>query len=457
MKPARILVVDDEPEIRRLVKEILEDESYVVATAGSVESAISEVERGVPDLILLDIWMPETDGMELLKRWTLAGALPCPIVMMSGHGNIETAVEALRLGAYDFIEKPVSMAKLLVTIQRALQAEQLRRENVALKQRFDTVSSFLATDPVMKQLKEDIERVAATDTWVLISGEPGSGKAVAARYLHSQSSRREGPLVEVSLAATPRENIAVQLFGSEANGSIVPGNFEQAAGGVLLLDEIGDLDLEAQGRLISALEDRRFIRVGGSSAVDMDVRIVATTRHDLSTVVREGRFREDLFYRLNVVPLHVPPLREHTDDIEQLCLQYSDWLVEFEHLPRKQFTPGALARLKLYSWPGNVRELRNVIQRLVILCRSDTISESDVQQALGFEPGDSQSRFSAAGNLDQDLRSARDEFEKAYLLHHLKLSGGNVSALAQAAGMERTHLYRKLKQLGVNPKMLKHK
>ena len=456
MKQAHILVVDDEPEIRRLVKEILEDESYVVATAESVADAVAEVEKGVPDLILLDIWMPETDGMELLKQWALAGALPCPIVMMSGHGNIETAVEALRLGAYDFIEKPVSMAKLLVTIQRALQAEQLRRENILLKQRFDTVSSFLATDPTIKQLKEDIERVAATDTWVLISGEPGSGKAVAARYLHSQSSRKDGPLVEVSLAAAPRENIAVQLFGSEAGGSIVPGNFEQAAGGVLLLDEIGDLDMETQGRLISALEDKRFIRVGGSATVEMDVRIIATTRHDLAAAVKEGRFREDLFYRLNVVPLHVPPLREHTEDIEPLCLQYSDWLVEFEHLPRKQFSPGALERLKQYSWPGNVRELKNVIQRLVILCRSDEISENDVQRALGFEPGDSTMRIST-GNLDQDLRSARDEFEKAYLLHHLKLSGGNVSALAEAAGMERTHLYRKLKQLGVNPKTLKQK
>lgn len=456
MSLGNILVVDDEPDIRRLVKEILEDESYQVTTAENGKAAIAEVERKNPDLVLLDIWMPDTDGMELLKQWAEPGPLPSPVVMMSGHGNIETAVEALRLGAYDFIEKPVSMAKLLVTVQRALQAEQLRRENLRLRQSISGASELVANSPVMKQLKEDIERVALTDSWVLISGEPGSGKAVAARYLHSQSARKDRPLIELSLAATPRENMAVQLFGSESGGAVVPGCFEQAEGGILLLDEIGDLDLDTQGRLVSALEDRRFMRVGGTSSITMDVRIVATTRHDLSARVKEGSFREDLFYRLNVVPIKVPPLREHPEDIEALCQQYISWLSEYEHLGAKDFSPAAQELMKHYFWPGNVRELKNVVQRLMILGRGGEVGEEDVRRALGFEPADGGSE-GPTGNFEQELRLARDEFERAYLLHHLQRNNGNVSALAQISGMERTHLYRKMKQLGINPKSLKQK
>lgn len=456
MSIGHILVVDDEPDIRRLVKEVLEDESYQVTTADGAESAQLEIDKGTTDLVLLDIWMPETDGMALLQRWSDNDGPPCPVVMMSGHGNIETAVEALRLGAYDFIEKPVSMAKLLVTVQRALQAERLRKENLQLRRRIDTTSSFVVASPAMKQLKEDIERVAATDFWVLISGEPGSGKAVAARYLHHCSGRKNGPLVEISLAATPKENMAVQLFGSETAGTVAPGSFEQAEGGILLLDEIGDLDLDTQGRLVSALEDNRFIRVGGTTAVEMDVRIIATTQHDLAADVKAGRFREDLFYRLNVVPLKVPPLRERPEDIGPLCQQYIDWLTEFEHLPRKQISRPALDLLTRYYWPGNVRELKNVIQRLMILCRSGEVEADDARKAIGFDSGDASEELSA-GNFDQSLRAARDEFERGYLLHHLQLNKGNVSALAEISGMERTHLYRKLKQLGINPKTLKQK
>lgn len=454
MTTGNILVVDDEPEIRRLVKEVLEDESYQVTTAESADAAQDEVNKLHTDLVLLDIWMPNTDGMELLQRWSDSGPLPCPVVMMSGHGNIETAVEALRLGAYDFIEKPVSMAKLLVTVQRALQAESLRKENLQLKRRTETGSDLIAASPAMLQLKEDIERVAPTDFWVLINGEPGAGKAVAARYLHSHSARKNGPVVEISLAATPKENIAVQLFGRGEGENAVPGSFEQAAGGTLVLDEIGDLDLDIQGRLVSALEDKRFIRVGGTSVVEMDVRIVATTQHDLATEVKAGKFREDLFYRLNVVPLSVPPLRERLDDIEPICQQYVGWLTEFEHLPRKQFSAQAINVLKKYTWPGNVRELKNVIQRLMILCRHDEIGADDVHKAIGY---DLDVREESIGNFDQTLRSARDEFERAYLLHHLQRNNGNVSELAEHSGMERTHLYRKLKQLGINPKSLKNK
>jgi len=454
MIAGNILVVDDEPDIRRLVKEVLEDESYQVTTAEDADAAQDEIDKLRTDLVLLDIWMPNTDGMALLQKWANSGALPCPVVMMSGHGNIETAVEALRLGAYDFIEKPVSMAKLLVTVQRALQAENLRKENAQLRRRTDTGSELIASSPPMLQLKEDIERVAPTDFWVLISGEPGAGKAIAARYLHSHSARRNGPLVEISLAATPRENMAVQLFGSGEGENIAPGSFEQAEGGILVLDEIGDLDLETQGRLVSALEDNRFIRVGGTSVIEMNVRIVATTQHDLAAEVKAGKFREDLFYRLNVVPLKVPPLRERLEDIEPLCNQYVNWLIEFEHLPHKHFSNQAISVLKKYSWPGNVRELKNVIQRLMILCRNEEIGPEDARKAIGYDLATGEEQ---AGNFDQTLRSARDEFERAYLLHHLQRNNGNVSALAESSGMERTHLYRKLKQLGIDPKSLKTK
>jgi len=454
MSVGNILVVDDEPEIRRLVKEVLEDESYQVTTADSADTAQEELSKLHADLVLLDIWMPNTDGMELLQIWSERGGLPCPVVMMSGHGNIETAVEALKLGAYDFIEKPVSMAKLLVTVQRALQAESLRKENLQLKRRTETSTELIAASPAMLQLKEDIERVAPTEFWVLISGEPGSGKAVAARYLHSHSARKNGPLVEISLAATPKENMAVQLFGSGEGENISPGSFEQAEGGILLLDEIGDLDLDTQGRLVSALEDNRFIRVGGTSVIEMNVRIVATSQHDLAAEVKAGNFREDLFYRLNVVPLKVPPLRERPEDIEPLIRQYVDWLTEFERLPRKHFADQAINALKRYTWPGNVRELKNVIQRLMILCRNVEIDAEDVRKAIGYDLGN---REELTGNFDQTLRSARDEFERAYILYHLERNNGNVSDLADRSGMERTHLYRKLKQLGINPKALKNK
>lgn len=452
---ARVLVVDDEPDIRRLVKEILEDESYIVTTAENAASAREELTRVRPDLMLLDIWMPDTDGMDLLRELSENEALPCPVIMMSGHGNIETAVDALRLGAYDFIEKPVSMAKLLVTVQRALQAEQLRRENISLRRRVSGESDIIGDTSIMQDLTEDLRRVAATDSWVLINGEPGTGKAVAARYIHEHSPRSGRPLVEISLAATPRENVAVQLFGSEEQGGIIPGCFEQAAGGTLLLDEIGDLDLETQSRLSSALQERRFLRVGGRAAIAMDVRVIATTRHDLSSAVKEGRFREDLFYRLNVVPILMPPLRRHVEDVDHLCQHYLRWMVERERLPEKRMTPEAIAALKHYHWPGNIRELKNVIQRLVILGRGTEISAGEVQKALGSEPGDTGGSHSE--NFDQEMRLARDEFERAYLLYHLQRNGGNVTALAETSGMERTHLYRKLKQLGIYPKALKQK
>lgn len=454
MTAARILVVDDEPEIRRVLQEILEDENYRVITAENAAAARAAYTEHHPDLVLLDIWMPDLDGISLLKEWMQADGPGPPVIMMSGHGNVETAVEAVRLGAQDFIEKPLSTGKLLVTIARVLQSEKLRQENRRLRNRIEPASIVVGKSASMQALRERIERIAAHDTWVLITGEPGGGKAVAARYLHGKSARRDKPLVEVSLAAVPAENVPVQLFGRENGDDIQPGSFEQASGGTLVLDEVGDLDLTAQARLVNALEEKRFFRVGGKQPVTLDVRIIAVTNQDLRKAVVSGAFREDLYYRLNVVPLHIPALREHRDDVPELVQFFLDWMVENENLPYRRFSVGALNVLRNYGWPGNVRELKNLVQRLLILNREGEVSVEEVEQALQTQPLPRTEEIPPA-LFELPLRAARDRFEKAYLEHHLKRAGGNVSEVAAAAEMERTHLYRKLKGLGIDPKLSK--
>ncbi len=455
MSAGHILVVDDEPEICRLVKEILEDENYSVATAENAATARTARHQQHPDLVLLDIWMPDTDGITLLKEWAASDTPDIPVVMMSGHGSVETAVEAIRFGAYDFLEKPLSTAKLLVTVERALQADRLRKENLRLKGRLEPATTLVGKSTAMQQLREAIERIAKTDSWVLVTGEPGSGKGVVARCLHHASARKDGQFVEISLAAIPSQNIAVQLFGSEEGGMVRAGRFEQAGGGTLLLDEIGDMDLATQAKLLSALEERKFLRVGGSQLVEMDVRIIAATNQDLEKAVREGRFREDLYYRLNVVPLFVPPLREHREDVPELVNFYLNWLVEKERLPYRSFSTGALNVLRNHNWPGNVRELKNLVQRLLILNRGEEISKEEVELALGNHRKAAADEVFPESVFNLPLRDARDLFEKAYLEFHLKRLGGNVAEVAQIAGMERTHLYRKLKGLGVSPKLTK--
>jgi len=462
MSVGNILVVDDEPDIRRIVQEILEDEEYAITTAENAAAARAAYNMHRPDLVLLDIWMPDSDGITLLKEWSRDHALPVPVIMMSGHGTVETAVEAIRLGAYDFIEKPLTTAKLLVTIERALQNARLQQENLSLKRHGGVVSNPVGKSKVMKQLRSTIERIAAHDAWVLISGEPGSGKEVAARYLHSQSARKNQPFVEMNLAAVPAQNMATQLFGTEQNGEITAGTFEQAAGGSLFLDQIGDLDLAAQSQLLSVLEEKYYLRVGGKTPVGMDVRILAATSLDLVRAIAEGRFREDLYYRINVLPLMIPSLREHREDVPELVSFYVDWMVEKERLPYRRFTTGGLNMLRNHTWPGNIRELKNLVQRLLILSQGEEVTETDVMATLGSQktahaianPGES-GDFAGVfppGIFNLQLREARDHFEKAYLEHHLKNAGGNVGDVATTVGVERTHLYRKLKGLGIGIK-----
>lgn len=448
-----ILIVDDEPEICRLVQEILEDEHYRVITANSADGARELFHKQRPDLVLLDIWMPGTDGITLLKEWSAGGRPEVPVVMMSGHGTVETAVEATRLGAYDFIEKPVSMAKLLVTVDRALAAEKLRRENVRLKRAAEPDAFRVGKSALMQQLREDLSRVAATDAWVLILGEPGTGRAAAARYVHYHSARRDEPLIEVGLGAVAPVNVAVKLFGSEQDRVVNPGSFEQAGEGTLILNDVGELASATQLQLLHALQERHFMRVGGREPLPMQARIVAIADPSLPDAVAEGRFREDLYYRLNIVPLRLPPLREHREDVPDLVKVYLDWLVDNERLGYRRFNTGALNALRNYPWPGNIRELMNVVQRLLILNRGEEITEAEVEQAVGGKPRAVESFPSALFALP--LRAARDQFEKAYLEHHLAHTAGNVAEVAHVAEMERTHLYRKLKNLGINPKSLK--
>ncbi len=448
-----ILVVDDEPDIRGIVEEILTDEGYSVVTAENGSSARLARQSTHFDLVLLDIWMPDTDGLALLKEWA-GDSLDAQVVMISGHGTVETAVDAIRCGAYDFLEKPLSTAKLLVTVERALQARRLRQENLRLRNQLEPAATMVGTSAVLQALREEIRRIAATDSWVLITGEPGSGKGVAARRLHQESGRRAAPFIDVSLAAIPAQNMAVQLFGSIEGEVVRAGHFEEAQSGTLFLDEIGDLDLGAQINLLSALEEGRFMRVGGNQFIDIDVRVVAATNQDLEQAVADGRFREDLYYRLNVVPLHVPPLREHLEDIPDLVDFYVDWMVKREQLPYRRFSSAAIDRLARHHWPGNVRELKNIVQRLMILNRGERVTGEEVAAALSGRRSAPEGGV-AASAFDLRLREARDHFERSYFLHHLNKASGNISEVANTTGIERTHLYRKLKQLGIDQKSLK--
>jgi len=444
-----ILVVDDEPDIRELVKDILEDEGYQVGTAENGESARRALRERRPDLILLDIWMPDVDGITLLKEWREENGLPCPVVVMSGHGTVETAVEATRLGAYDFLEKPLSLAKLLVTVERALEADRLERENVGLRRQVHLVSEPIGHSAVMQRLREQVKRVAQHDTWVLISGEPGSGRETFARYLHANSPRRDRPFVDLGVATIAGGNAARELFGSEEGEHVHYGRLEQAAGGTLFLDEVADMDLEAQAQLVGALDTGSFLRVGGTEPVVVDVRIVAATQRDLQAEVTAGRFREDLFYHLNVVPLRVPPLREHREDIPELLNHFVDYFVAHERLPYRHFSTGAQNFLRNYHWPGNIRELHNLVQRLLILGAGSEVSLEEAEAAVGQGTAEAAPAAVPGLSFDQPLRQAREAFERAYLEYQLEKHQGNVSQMAREVGMERTHLYRKLRALGI--------
>jgi DNA-binding NtrC family response regulator len=449
--PATVLVVDDEPDIRRLLQEILEDEHYTVLSAESAATARELYHRHHPDAVLLDIWMPGTDGVTLLKEWA-HGGLEVPVIMMSGHGTVETAVEATRLGAYDFIEKPLSTGKLLLTLSRALETAKLKRENTALRAAAEPPAFGVGHSPLVLALRETLERVAGSDAAVLVSGEAGAGKLAVARHLHQHSLRRDHPLIEVGIAGVPDDELARQLYGMEKDGQITAGAFEQARGGTLVLNDIDELDAGLQSRLATMLAERRYRRLGGREAIELDVRLIALSRSDLAERVAHGRFNQDLYYRLNVVPLALPALRERREDIPELVGFFVNWMVDHERLPYRKFSTGALNLLRHHAWPGNLRELRNLVQRLLILNPAATVEEAEVTSQLGEGAA---AAPAGAGPFDLPLKRAREDFERAYLEYHLERTGGNVAEVAKLVEMERTHLYRKLKQLGINPRDLK--
>ncbi|MDA0822117.1 MAG: sigma-54 dependent transcriptional regulator [Proteobacteria bacterium] len=453
MSSPHILVVDDEPDIRSLLKEILEDEGFEISVAENAANAREARRLRRPDLILLDIWMPDTDGITLLKEWSDSGHVDVPVIMMSGHGTVETAVEATRLGAYDFIEKPLSIAKLVLTVQRALQTAVLQRENVVLRKGVTPLDDPIGGSVALQRLRADVGRIAPHKTAVFITGESGTGKEVIARLLHKLSPRANGPFISVSVAGLARENPDAELFGTEHNGQVTFGSIEQANGGSLFLKDIADMDLNTQARLLSALENESLLRVGGREPVRIDVRVIAATRRNLAELVADGTFRDDLFYHLNVVPLHVPALRDRSGDIESLVNYYLEQFESNEGLQRREFSSGAKNRLREYAWGGNVRELKNLVQRLMILGSTEPVSTQEINYALGIRP-QTEGELPFPG-FDLPLREAREKFEKAYLEYQLHTLRGSVSKVAERVGIERTHLYRKLRSLGIDPKQIK--
>ncbi|MCB2187110.1 MAG: sigma-54 dependent transcriptional regulator [Deltaproteobacteria bacterium] len=447
---ANILIVDDEPSIRRSLEGILADEGYACRAAPSGEAALEAVEDEEPDLLLLDVWLPGMDGLTVLER--LKAARPhLPVVMISGHGTVETAVKATRLGAFDFIEKPLDMDKILLSIRNGLELGRLSQELSLLKAKA-APPTLIGQSPAMDQVRRAIAMVAPTDSWVLITGENGTGKELVAQAIHRQSKRARGPFVDVNCAAIPEELIESELFGHEkgaftgATGS-KRGKFDLAHKGTILLDEIGDMSLKTQAKILRILQERRFERVGGTRTIAVDVRVLAATNKDLTAEIAAGRFREDLYYRLNVIPIEVPPLRERTEDIPLLAEQFLGEQCRRAHTPKKAFSPAALELLKRQAWPGNVRELKNLVERLVILSPGAEIGPENL-------PGAARAEAQAGGSLPpellvDDFKEARQAFERHYLDHKLKENEGNISQTAEVIGLERSHLHKKLKSLGI--------
>lgn len=445
-----ILVVDDEPDIALLVRDILQDEGFTVSVARDAAEAREARRARRPDLILLDIWLPDTDGITLLEEWAHRSHLDTPVVMMSGHGTIETAVEATRLGAFDFIEKPLSTPKLLLSVHRALETAKLRQENVGLRQESDLPPEPIGRSQHMEDLRQRIRRIAQHDAPVLITGETGCGKDVCAHYLHAVSARSGGPFVRMPVDAGGRRDTSVVLFGSEERSELVFGCLEQANGGTLFLPNLLDLDPSVQSRLLGALRQGAFLRIGGHEPVRFDARVVAATSRDPAAALAAGEFRHDLFYHLNVLPLHVPALRDHREDVPELLAFHMESFASRESLGYRRFTVGAQNRLRNHDWPGNVLELKNLVHRLVILGGGGDIDQSEVEAALGgiHEPAPG----ARPQGSELSLKEAREQFEREYLVHHIEALGGNISKVAARVGLERTHLYRKLKSLGIEPK-----
>jgi two-component system nitrogen regulation response regulator NtrX len=452
MKPS-ILIVDDEPGVRTALTGVLRDEGYSVEAVASGEACLERVTRGPVDLIVLDVWLPGMDGLATLARLR-ERQVDAQVVLISGHGNIESAVRAIKLGAFDFVEKPLSLEKTVLVVRNALHQRRLEAENVALRARVDRHQTMVGESYAMRQLREQVAMAAPTRGRVLIYGENGTGKELVARAIHSLSRRRGGPFVEVNCAAIPEELIESELFGhvrGAFTGAVADrrGKFEVADGGTIFLDEIADMSLKTQAKVLRVLQQQTMEPVGSTTRIRVDARVLAATNKDLQAEIRGGRFREDLFFRLNVIPIFVPPLRDRREDIAQLAEYF---MAEFarEYGRRvKSFEPGAIAVLQQYPWPGNVRELRNVIERLMIMAPGEAISSA----SLSFLDRASVpvAETAAAPAEPLTLHEARDRFERDLILRILAEQQGNMSRTAEVLGVERSNLYRKMKAFGVAP------
>lgn len=445
-----ILIVDDEKSIRNSLSGVLDDEGFHVSVASDGMEAIRKVERENPDLVLLDIWMEGIDGIEVLKK--LKVIYPgLAIIMISGHGTIETAVKATKLGAYDFIEKPLSLDKVVLTINRALNFQQLEKENEILRNKIHKNYDMIGSSEVITKLKQQIATAAPTNGWILITGENGTGKELVARSVHRKSLRSDKPFVEVNSAAIPEELIESELFGYEKGAftgavSQKKGKFDMANGGTIFLDEIADMSLKTQAKILRILQEQEFERVGGTKSIHVDVRVIAATNRDLKEEMERGNFREDLYYRLNVIPLEVPPLRKRKEDIPVLVSQFLREFCAENMKEQKELSKEALDILMGYNWPGNVRELKNIVEMLVIMTPKMVVSAGDIPVPIRKELNEEKKETLYEYN---SLKAAREEFEKQFIIEKLKEFGDNVSKTALAIGVERSHLHRKIKNLGI--------
>ena len=451
-----ILIVDDEADIRDLVAGILDDEGFKTRTARDSDTALSEISGRRPNLIFLDIWLQgsKLDGLQLLEQIKV-NYPEVPVVMISGHGNIETAVAAIKRGAYDFIEKPFKADRLILVANRALETSRLKREVRELKQHAPSSGTLVGRSPCMNQLRQTIDRAAKANSRIMIVGPSGGGKELAARTLHAMSSRADGPFVVINAAAITPERMEVELFGIELSDGETgrkPGALEEAHGGTLFIDEIADMPRETQNRILRVLVDQTFQRAGGTTTVSVDVRIVSSTARNLEVEIAEGKFREDLYHRLSVVPIRVPPLSERREDIPDLVEYFMDQISSATGLPKRRIGEDAMAVLQSHVWPGNVRQLRNNVERMMILAGGD----AEAAITADMLPQDVGSMIPAmpTGNngehiMGLPLREAREVFERDYLIAQISRFSGNISRTAEFVGMERSALHRKLKALGV--------
>ncbi|MBI5588004.1 MAG: sigma-54-dependent Fis family transcriptional regulator [Deltaproteobacteria bacterium] len=445
-----VMIVDDEKNIRDALSGVLKDEGFAVIAAGSAEEAFRKLDsEKTPDVILLDIWLPGMDGTDALKE--IKVKFPdLPVIMISGHANIETAVKTTKLGAYDFIEKPLSLDKVILCVEHAMEHKRLIEENTLLKSKAWAKYEIIGRSKSMAALKNDIRRAGPTNSWILITGENGTGKELVARNIHLFSNRSGRPFIEVNCAAIPEELIESELFGHERGAftSAVAqkkGKFDMADKGTIFLDEIGDMSMKTQAKVLRILQEQTFERVGGNEQIKVDVRVIAATNKNLTEQIAKGTFREDLFYRLNVIPFHVPPLRERTEDIP-LFVEY--FLKEFARETAREVLTVSKEAMDVflnYQWPGNVRELKNLIERLVIMTPSSVITPDDIPIYLkGAAPAQARNIFGS-----MLLKEARRDFEREFIAIKLKEFGGNIARTAEAIGIERSHLYRKIRNYGI--------